>query len=126
MELGFNHSVVCKKIKGNRGESDMRRKLFYKQLYMAFKKRCSSRFFEDNLELFEILITDLLEEQEYYELLQKPDVEMKERFEIAKLRDKVIRRIQTGFKILNLRSLDNDEEREKEFQKIVDEVPLNE
>jgi len=93
---------------------------------MAFKKRCSSRFFEDNLELFEILITDLLEEQEYYELLQKPDVEMKERFEIAKLRDKVIRRIQTGFKILNLRSLDNDEEREKEFQKIVDEVPLNE
>ena len=126
MELGFNHSVVYKKIKGNRGESDMRRKLFYKQLYMAFKKRCSSRFFEDNLELFEILITDLLEEQEYYELLQKPDVEMKERFEIAKLRDKVIRRIQTGFKILNLRSLDNDEEREKEFQKIVDEVPLNE
>jgi len=104
----------------------MRRKLHYKQLYLDFKKRCSARFFEDNKELFEILIVDLLEEQEYYEMLQKQDMDVKERLEIAKMRDKVVRRIQAGFKILNLQSLDNDEEREIEFQKIVDGVPKDE
>lgn len=104
----------------------MRRKLQYKQLYLAFQKRCSKRFFEDNKELFEILIVDLLEEQEYYNMLQKPEVEIKDKLEIAKMRDKVVRRIQAGFKILSLHSLDDDEEREKEFQRLVDEADENE
>ena len=104
----------------------MRRKLSYEELYLAFQKRCSKRFFEDNQELFEILIADLIEEQEYYDLLQKTDVVMKDKLEVAKMRDKVVRRIQTGFRILTLKSLDNDEEREKEFQTLVDEAADNE